>query len=159
MGHAVYRLGMVRDVQGVKLAHDAKLGAGLAGVDIGIEAGYIAGQGQRIAQGLKLLDQIVVGFPLGIACLGMGPKPSLGVEDHLLMGVYVLNKLLLPVCHICFLLSKGHKYPLLQYLYLRLYYIIKSECYKAEKRKKQKIVLFLYNISQNTQEFNSKNSC
>ena len=42
-------LGMGGDDQAVQLAHDQQFGAGLAGVDIGIEAGNVAGQGQCVA--------------------------------------------------------------------------------------------------------------
>ena len=91
---------MIGDVKSVELAEDGKCRAGLAGVDIGIEAGDIACLIEGISQGLIFFCQISVGFPFGIACLGMGPKPSLGVEDELLMGIDVLYDELLPVCHV-----------------------------------------------------------
>ena len=113
VGHTVDRLGVVGNVQGIQLAEDGQLGAGTAGVHLGVEAGDIAGQGEGVAQGLILFHQVVVGFPLGEAGLGVCPEPALGIQDHLAVLFYILNQLLLSLSHGYRLLSKGTCAPCL----------------------------------------------
>ena len=98
--HAVDRFGMVSDIKSVQLAEDGQLGAGLACFNVYPEAGDVAGEVQLIAEGLELLYEVVMSFPLGVTCLGMSPEPSLCIEDELLVSVNVLDDKFLSVCHV-----------------------------------------------------------
>ena len=79
-------LGMGGDDQAVQLAHDQQFGAGLAGVDIGIETGDIARLHQFITQLPVFSSQIFVGLPLTVTGFGMLPNMALGGEHQLTLG-------------------------------------------------------------------------
>ena len=99
MRHAVHGFGMVCDVQRVQLAHDAQLGPGFAGFNVGIKAGNVSRAVQRIAQRRELFRQVFMGFPFGVAGLGVRPKPALCLQNLLPVRVDILNDLLLLFCH------------------------------------------------------------
>ena len=99
VGHTVHRLGMVGDVQSVQLPHDTEGGAGPAGLDVGVEAGDVARLYQLIAQTFVLFHKVLVGLPLGVAGLGVGPEPAFGVQYQLPVGFGVLYQLFLSVGH------------------------------------------------------------
>ena len=106
MGHAIDRFGVIGDVQGIQLTEDCQLGAGASGIHFGIETGDIASQSEGITQSLILFHQIVVCFPLGVAGLGVSPEPTLRIQDHLAVLLYILYQLLLSFSHYNCLLSK-----------------------------------------------------
>ena len=107
MGHAIDRFGVIGDVQGIQLTEDCQLGAGASGIHFGIETGDIASQGEGVTQSLILFHQIVVCFPLGVAGLGVSPEPTLRIQDHLAVLLYILYQLLLSFSHSNCPLSKS----------------------------------------------------
>ena len=89
-------VGVSGDDQAVQLAHDQQLGAGLAGVDVGIETGDVPRLHQLIAQFLEFFGQIGVGFPLPIAGLRMLPDVIGGRKHHFPLGSYDFFQLICP---------------------------------------------------------------
>ena len=75
VGAAVDGFGMVGRGEGVQLSHDEHLGAGTAGVNVGIEAGDVSGLGQLIAGLGEDIRQILVGLPLFETAFGVLPDP------------------------------------------------------------------------------------
>ena len=83
VGAAIPGFGMGGSHQSVQFAQDQDLGAGLAGVDIGVEAGDISCVGQGVASLFKNLGQVSAGIPLFEAGFRMLPNVALHFQDLL----------------------------------------------------------------------------
>ena len=99
VGHSVYGFRMVRDVEGIQFTEDRYLWSWFSCLNIGVKARNVSGFDECVSKCLVFLYEIVVGLPLGVAGLRMGPDPALRVEDELFCGIYVVYDQLLSVSH------------------------------------------------------------